>query len=154
MCGDEGIKTAHVGTAAPGCTAGRSPAALAAVTNSPGSKDIHKRLLPYPRILSPFRCQPKTNRVFEDIDYLRVEVLRRAQYMIKRFGLPNSSLPSQRSIDLVGRSSFDSVHDLSERINLHSLPVDQRSEDHMNMVRHHDSDAQIELFFVVMPTAF
>src|SRR5712671_220466 len=134
-------ETAHVGTAAPGCPAGRSPAALAAVTNSPGSKDIHKRLLPYPRILRPFTHQPIPNRVFEDIDYLGVEVLRRAQYMIKRFWLPHAPPPSQLSIDLVTRSSFDSIHDLSERINLHRFPVDQRSEDQVNVIRHHDSDA-------------
>src|SRR5258708_25707988 len=74
--------------------------------------------------------------------------------MIKRFGLPNPSLPSQRSVDLVGRSTFDGIHDLSERINLHSLTVDQRSEDHVNMIRHHDRDSQVEFLSIVVPTAF
>src|SRR5258708_39604042 len=106
------------------------------------SKDIHKRLLPDPWILRPFTHQPEPDEVLDDVDYLRVKVLRRVQYMIKRFWLPDPSLSSHLSVDLVGRSSFDSIHDLSERMNLHRFPVDQRSEDHVNVIRHHDSDAQ------------
>src|SRR5271170_2448280 len=39
-------------------------------------------------------------------------------------------------------------------MNLHSQWIDQRRKDHMNMIRHHDGDAQVELDAVVMQTAF
>jgi len=53
----------------------------------------------------------------------------------------------------VSGGAFDCVHDFGERVNLQSLTVDQWSKDHVNMIRHDDSNLKIELDAVVAQTA-
>ena len=50
-------------------------------------------------------------------------------------------------------SSFDGVHDLCQRKDFRRLLVDQRHEDHMDMIRHYDRDTQVKLVPVVMEAA-
>jgi hypothetical protein len=72
--------------------------------------------------------------------------------MVKRFWLPNPSFATQRLVDHVSRGTFDGIHNLGQRVNLHRLLVDQRCEDHVNMIWHHDSNSEIEHLSVIVET--
>ncbi len=73
--------------------------------------------------------------------------------MVKRFRLPNASFSSEYFVYPVGRSTLDGIHNFCQRINLHGLPVNQRREDHVNMIRHHNSDTEIEFHPVIVKAA-
>jgi len=57
-------------------------------------------------------------------------------------------------VDRVCRRTLDGIHDRGERINFPCLLVDQRRENHGNMIRHHHRDAKVELCSIVAQTAF
>jgi|SRR5580704_328607 hypothetical protein len=56
-------------------------------------------------------------------------------------------------VGFVGRGTFDAIHDFGQRINLHGLLVDERREDEVNVIRHHNSDKQVEFNSVVVKAA-
>ena len=141
----------HVGTAVFGCPLGKAQLALSRLQR--GSKGIHKRLLPQPRIVYPFLDQPSSNRVLQEIRNLRIKTLRGTDHVIERLWLPNPALTPQLFVNSMGRKPLDRIHDLGERINLHGPLVDQRREDHMNMIGHHDRDPQVDSLPVMMQTA-
>src|SRR5690349_10592721 len=97
---------------------------------------------PDPRILLPLRNQPRPHRVLENVSNLSVQGFRRAQHMIERLALPYAPESIQPLINELTGSSLDSAHDLSQRIELAFLVVDQRREDDMHMIGHHQSDMQ------------
>ena len=70
--------------------------------------------------------------------------------MIKRFRLPDAALAAESFVDLMRRSALDRIHDLGQRIDLHSFFIDPRSENHVNMIRHHHSNPQVELDSVIV----
>ena len=50
-------------------------------------------------------------------------------------------------------SPLDRIHNFRQRIDFHGLLINQRREDHVNMIRHDYSAAKVELNSVVMQTA-
>jgi hypothetical protein len=72
--------------------------------------------------------------------------------MIKRFWLPNTSFTAQFLLVLWAEAP-DAIHDFGQRINLHGLLVDERREDEVNVIRHHNSDKQVEFNSVVVKAA-
>jgi len=55
---------------------------------------------------------------------------------------------------LCAEAPFTEVHNLRERENFHCFVIDQGSEDQVNVIRNDNGDLEIELFPVVMQTAF
>ena len=64
--------------------------------------------------------------------------------MIKRFRLPHSPLPAKSLVDSMSRHSLDRIHNLCQGPNLPGIQIDQRREDHVNMIGHHDSHLEIK----------
>src|ERR1700730_12456653 len=63
MCADEGIKNSSCGDSRPRLSGWAKPSGSRG--SSGKSEDIHKRLLPYPRILSRFTHQPKPHGILQ-----------------------------------------------------------------------------------------
>ena len=115
---------------------------------------VHKSLRPQPWIVRPSGSQASPNRIGEQVLDLGIQTLRRPQHVIKRLRLPNSPLPPESLVDPMSRCSFDRIHDLGQRADLHSFVVSQRGKDQMNMIRHHHGDAEVELLSIVMQAGF
>jgi hypothetical protein len=142
----------YVGTAAFGCPRSEAPLVFSGPRRR--CEGIHKGLLPKPWIVVPLSDQASPHRIVQQVLDLGIQTLRRSQNMVKRFRLPNSPVSVESFVDLMSRSSFHRIHDLCKRENFHGFVIYQRSEDQVNMIRHDNRNLEVELFSVVMQTAF
>src|SRR5690349_20219124 len=99
------------GDSRPRLSAERSSAAASTTFRRKG---IFESLLPKPTILRPNADQTAAHWIFQDVSHYCIQILRGSQHMIERFGLPHPSSSPQSLIDLVCRSSFDSIHDFRQ----------------------------------------
>ena|SRR5438552_1285942 len=82
-------------------------------------------LLPNPRIVLPPTCQ----------------------------ALAHFPYAVQGAVNPVGRSSFDRVHNFRQRTDFRYLLVHEWCEDHVHVIRHHDSNVEVYLRSLVVQAA-
>ena len=63
--------------------------------------------------------------------------------MIEEFLLPDRAAPVQQNIDLPGRDTLDSVHDLG-KAEVPTVRISQRAQQQMGMIWHDHSSVQVE----------
>jgi len=68
--------------------------------------------------------QPCSNGILQQVNHLRIKILRSSQHVIERFRLPHSPFAAEYSVYLVSRDTFNGIHDFGQRINLHGGVVD------------------------------
>ncbi len=72
--------------------------------------------------------------------------------MIERFVLPNLSVAEQSTIDLMGGTAFDSLHDLHDAE--WAVVIGEWRENQMHVVGHDDGSIKIETLAVSPKTGF
>ncbi len=93
--------------------------------------------LPSPPILPPIADQSPSRRILQHILNLRIQPLRTAQHMIKRLFLPNRPMSSHSLINPASGRTLNAAHDLDQRKYLTPPLIDQRGQNHVNVIWHH-----------------